>query len=529
MGISSPKQLAQFSSIVKEHCNAYLIQITDLEERIDKRSLVEAVIAQLIGFDKLNDCQHQLKKGFEIEFAELLACGTDTAICTILETPTFSEKVSDWLKIGEIAFVSKVLSKGLHQAVSCYQRPTTVTVSDAFTNQYPFVIGEASDYENDSKVAVYLSLIDHKLYPYVHTDFDAVQCIWLDIPNLSYVDTVIKKLNSEYGQKILTWLHEHMPTVSFSQEECDLDFAYHNGGFIFSDIDKYNDRLNAFVYHQMLLGCLLGSAQDRVTTVDPDDILTWQSAAYLVTNSISPLKKIKKDLPDGVVIACESDEELHSIVGRKLIMGLDSKMFRNRDVSLILPQHLYTYFEDYIREFGELNYRSVTRKGENHYIFQNYRNRVGVLFAKPEFRLWIHYNQQHSHKVDRLTDAVYKSRDVAMQAAVELLCQYEHLQPDWDSLTTSEFSIKVIDVTHYLNLEFYKFCEDIKKGKDTTDCEGWFARNNDAIVDCNCRSHKFDRMKSLLCKDNVALIAGSGLSTTRLRTPLLFAQQATTH
>lgn len=529
MGISSPKQLAQFSSVVKEHSNSYLILNTDLEERIEKRSLVEAVIAQLMGFDNLSDCQHRLNKGFKIEFAELLACGTDAAICAVLDTPTFSEKVSNWLKMGDIAFVSKLLSKGLHQAVSCYQRPTTVTVSDIFTNKYSSVIGNAYRYENDAKVEIYLSLINHKLYPYGATDIDVAQCILLDIPNLSYVDAIIKKLNSEYGQKILTCLHVHMPAVSFSQEECDLDFKYHNGKFVLWGIDKYNERLNAFVYHQMLLECLLDSAQDRVTTVYLRDIFTWQSAAYLVSTSISPLEKIKADLPDGVVIACESDEEIHDFVGRELITQLDSKMSKSRDVSLTLPEHLFSYFEDYIIEFGELKKRSVTRKALNHYIFQNYKNRVEVLFAKPEFRLWIHYNQQHSHKVDRLTDAIYKSQDVAMQAAVELLCQYEHLQPDWDSLTTSEFSIKVIDVTHYLNLEFYKFCEDIKTGKDTTDSKDWFASDTDAIIDCKCRSHKFHRMKNLLCKNNVALIAGSGLSTTRLRTPLLFAQQATTN
>ncbi|MDN2481676.1 hypothetical protein [Vibrio agarivorans] len=505
------KDLSKFCRSVTDYYNLYLSSgyFDYYDERL-KHSFVQSTMSQLMGFDNLSFLQHALKSGLTIDFFDV-ARNTDLeAVTAVLEILNAEDVLPE------------VLCVALKQAADIHSPLTTkVTISDEFYDVFPSMIDSEDHWEPEEPLEVYLSLVDHKIYPYCDLSYTLYHSIPLTVPARTYVHVLEEKLNSNYAQAVLANLHKHMPLLGA--------FATGSPHWKSQGIDQYNGQINAFSYNHMLLESFLKTSREQGKVVSIYDTLTWEAAAYLISNSTNPLDKLKADLPVGLLLS-DSSEDFDLVMSTLIREGI-FKVTTKVSIECNLPLCLYPYFDKYAVDL-ENHHRAgdVERFEPYGLVFKSGREFLKIKFVEPEYQLWIHYHQSYSHKTDYLKGDVYKTKNSALKGALELISKpkYEDLEPDFDTFSTKEFIVKIVDMSQNLHRTLELFYDEAKCGYSEIKCQQSLpyhetvrlaSTRNGEYEDCDCRKC---RLRNRICRDKRhAFVAGSGLSITSLRTPVL--------
>ncbi|WP_318419691.1 hypothetical protein [Photobacterium leiognathi] len=497
--IESTQKFTLFCRIVSEHMRSTMVMYWDDYEEGEKwckQGQIEQLLSKCFGYNNCSELYHALKTGSDIKYASL---------------NTLSNEKLDEFGSFDCRYVRETLLSSIFFALSTIAPPSEVTLSADFKVQNPVFVSSNHSYD-ESSVMIYLSLTDNKIYPFSYDDSPAVlNFITLIVPMNLYLDELLVRLNSCYAIQQLAVIRENQSFVGGNSVLLDTFDKEH----LLRSIRCLSPITYAFTYHQMLLNEYLNSEPGRLKEFNLRS-LEWQSIAYLFSTKESPFERLKRDLPCYVSLDAE-DEESFILICSAIFLGKISRENSPEDPAFYLPQSYRRLFEI---EFDERDERKTS--------LSLYRNRqlhegVKICFVESEYRIWINYHQSHCHKVDKLLDLSYQTEGAAKQGAHQFLAKYEELNPDYEKLTTDEFTLKIIDSSQYLNvfrhLEYSVPMEAIVKRRQ--ECINTCDRRYEYDSICQCHEcMQGRRIQQYEKLEQFSFITGSGMSITKLRSPV---------
>lgn len=492
--ITSTQEFSQFSSVVAEHIRSVFALHCDVDEpELCRRNVVESILTKLLGYRNRSDLQHALWSGSYIEYSSFIDISREQL--GLLELP---------IEVSEKNFVEKLLFASIASAVATFHPPSLrIELSDDFLSNSKHIV-ESSSCEDDGFSEVYLSLIDHKIYPFsLEYDLDNLNRIALAVPEGLLFDELLLRLNTPYIKQQLAAIHDHLPLVGFYQFEHHL-LEHHFQSFSFDSIRCLSPRINGFRYHHELMRLYLRYERFKHTRMDMDE-LGWASVAYLFSMEDSPFERLNDDLPAHVVNNARSYKEFTDICLRIFTEKLNREFTNTSEQHIYLPQSFSRLFGE-----GELGALSL------------WRSKVNIKFIKSEYRLWVNYNQRNSHRVDRLLDEIYETRSEAEQGAVQFLSRYKELVPNFDKFLNDQFILRIIDTSQYLDIARHFNQTVMIQSLGRRREKNCINRDLFAVCkDCQCFECRQQlKVEQLKCYEKFSFISGSGFSTTRLRGPV---------
>ncbi|MCD9477041.1 hypothetical protein [Photobacterium phosphoreum] len=498
--INSPSSLSIFSRVIQESYNSTISHSSDVDIFINEKSIIEQLLAKIFNYNNLSVLHHALKTGATIGSQDIKT----------ITFERFNEVLgNNVVKLNDVGMPcnellsAEILFMSMRSAIGRFEEPTSVQFSVVFQEENPEVL---------TSYIVWLCLDDLVIYADSEHDY-ILNCVRLDVSKGLFTHNFIESFSDAYLIHLLVEIRASMHFVGFTDRTSFIENSYALNSTIHIALAQ-NERVNKFNYYLKLFQLYFKYERSRLTSLHIYD-LGLENLLYLFQITDEPINYLLTDLPYHLTLD-EIDEELflRSLTHDFLMLLGDYRLhIKAEDTSsnfipkVILPIYLKSIItEERINKSYCVNYIISLQDADGYIIERNEEGPIKVYFLQPKYRIWLNYHQLYGHKADRFLEKEFSCFKQGLKYALEFLAQNEHLSPDFERMTTSEFCLNIVNVAEYLDGSRDIFNTVSIKGK--------------------CDISKWQTKIELLGQNNnISFISGSGLATTLLRMPLLFTNQ----